>query len=175
MHIPLLTVLLLFISSCANVVTESTALHEIDELPPGAFEVISSATDFQIHALHPSPHSAAADGYATSPKFHDFAIIASATVTAKRTRTAVMQSIFGGLETNNGQSAMCFNPRHAVHIEAGDREVDFVICYECLSMRIYVDGVKHSRLTSQAPLTTINKLWDAAGLTSHVDKPTPSK
>ena len=36
--------------------------------------------------------------------------------------------------------AMCFNPRHGIHVVRGETVHDLVICFECLQVEVFENG-----------------------------------
>ena len=61
-------------------------------------------------------------------------------------------------DDSKGLVAGCFNPRHGIRATAGGKTVELVICYECLSMKVYVDGkAKRAVLTTSSPAIVFNQ------------------
>ena len=62
--------------------------------------------------------------------------------------------------------AGCFDPRHAIRVEADGGMHDFVICFECLQVYWYVDGErKDSSLASDSPEPLFDRVLREAGVT----------
>ena len=68
----------------------------------------------------------------------------------------------GTVIVSKGLVAGCFKPRHGIRAVVDGKKVELVICYECLSMSVYVDGKRSSALTVKGPEKVFNKfLTDA--------------
>jgi hypothetical protein len=65
----------------------------------------------------------------------------------------------------NGEIHNCFSPRHGLRVTWHDHIYDFVICYECKSMLIYVDG----RSVAGLALTGSAKTFDEILRAAHVE------
>jgi hypothetical protein len=66
---------------------------------------------------------------------------------------------------DDGSIAACFEPRHGIRAETEAGSVDFVICFQCLSMKIYHNGEASSALTASTPGDDLTRIWATAGLT----------
>jgi hypothetical protein len=68
--------------------------------------------------------------------------------------------------------AGCFIPRHGLRLKGGGKTVDLVICFQCLSAEVFVDGERQKGfLTSGEPQTEFDATLKAAG----VQLPKPAK
>ncbi len=139
------------------------------QLPAGVHEVLRSATEFELFAVHPYPHSIQADGLQDAEQLDGFAILGQVTVLDETLRRDVVSVLYSGVEASDGSLAMCFNPRHALHASAGGRELELLICYECLTIKVKLDGKVQTVPTAEAARVRLSKLWRAAGLTVHAN------
>jgi hypothetical protein len=55
------------------------------------------------------------------------------------------------------ESTLCFNPRHGVHVVTKNHVLDFVVCFECAGVEIYVDA--KSVQVNPIPINS-EKDWD---------------
>jgi hypothetical protein len=55
---------------------------------------------------------------------------------AQRATSELLRAV----DDSDGTVAMCFEPRHALRAQSGGHVYDFLLCYECLSMNVFVDG-----------------------------------
>lgn len=179
-----LCALLVVLTSCTGPKPDSAPgtvadLSAPSPLPAGVHDVLAAATEFEIYALHPYSYPLEEEGLPgeegqlgekglkEDPFFHDHRVLGRATLKDPGTLGQVMQAVYRGIEANQSMVAACFNPRHGIHVRAKGHVVDFVICYECLSMNLYLDGAHHSVLTASAPGAELTRIWQAAGLTIH--------
>jgi hypothetical protein len=89
---------------------------------------------------------------------------------AKRKRLA--DALRLGAEDNFGMAANCFIPRHGIRLKGSGKAVDLVICFECLSVQVFVDDKQQKGfLTSGEPQAVFDTMLKAAG----VKLPKPSK
>lgn len=53
----------------------------------------------------------------------------------------------------------CFNPRHGIHVIRDGETIDFLICFECYSLEMYVDDKydKSQFLGNQKPFDSVLK------------------
>ena len=110
-----------------------------------------------------------AQGLVDAPKFFYYAELGRATLTDPAKIRAVVEAVYGGINDSDGMVAACFNPRHGIHAEVDGKPVDFVICFECLSMHIHVEGERNPARTTGAPGEFLTKIWEEAGLTLQTD------
>jgi len=138
-------------------------------LPTEAQEVMAAPDTFEIYALHPSPWEE--DGKPRSPEeaLDDYRILGRATVDDPAERREITRLVYQGIVDSDGRVAACFNPRHGIRAIQGDREVAFVICYECLSMQVHgpADGQVTNALTADGVEPALTRIWQAHGLTLH--------
>ncbi|MEZ6018150.1 MAG: hypothetical protein R3F49_23800 [Planctomycetota bacterium] len=73
--------------------------------------------------------------------FHGYRVLGRALVSDVATRTQLLDAIGRACRENDGRSAACFAPRHGVRAITEGHTVDLLICFQCLSMRVYADGV----------------------------------
>ncbi len=138
-------------------------------VPGPAHEILAAATSMEIISLYPYDHDLEAQGLADAPKFFYYAELGRATLTDPAKIRAVVEAVYGGINDSDGMVAACFNPRHGIHAEGDGKPVDFVICFECLSMHIHVEGERNPARTTRAPGELLTKIWEEAGLTLQKD------
>ena len=62
----------------------------------------------------------------------------------------------------------CFEPRHGLAVRANGHSIDIVICYECLQLIVYEDGVPSDAQPTTADFESVVSDWFAQhGLTIH--------
>ncbi|MEX1024183.1 MAG: hypothetical protein WD226_03815 [Planctomycetota bacterium] len=124
--------------------------------------ILKGATELELLALDPAgptPETLVDPTY-----FHGYGIRGRATVTGS-TASELLDAIGRACRENDGQVALCFNPRHAIRATAGEDTVDLVICFECLSFRLFTnddDAYGNDLAATQEP--EVSAIYRAAGL-----------
>ena len=165
-RLPLALTLAALLAGCQG--TPRAALPDASsKLPAAVLDIVENADQFEIMALHPSPHSE--DGKPTeSDDFHGYKILARAMVDATAEQDEVITHLYQGMLDSAGIVAACFNPRHGIRATRGKKTVDFVICYECLSMQVRGPGdVTENVLTTQEPGVALTEIWARHGVKIH--------
>ena len=150
-------------------VTGIAGLSVPSAVPGPAHAILAAATSLEIISLYPYDHDLEAQGLVDAPKFFYYAELGRATLTDPAKLLAVVEAVYGGINDSDGMVAACFNPRHGIHAEVDGKPVDFVICFECLSMHIHVEGERNPARTTEAPGALLTKIWEEAGLTLQKD------
>jgi hypothetical protein len=122
-----------------------------------AIKLIEGAKTVELISLDPSPKERDPKG------FHGWKVLGRTTLQNKATREKALAAIKKGVADSDGTVAGCFIPRHGIRAVNGKKTIDLVICFQCLSMQIWVDGErKGSALTTKSPQPTLDKVLRAA-------------
>jgi len=130
-----------------------------DALPAVAADALENADRFELYSLKPGPLRKDADD-----TFHGYQVLGKTPVEDAAARQRLIDALKRGIAENDGLAAGCFNPRHGVRAVRGAKTVDVVICFECFSGKIFVDG-RHAAgfLTTASPQPAFDRaLRDAA-------------
>lgn len=118
-----------------------------DTLPAVAADALGIADRFELYSLKPGPLRKDADG-----TFHGYQVLGKTSVEDAATRLRLIDALKKGIAENDGRVAGCFNPRHRIRAVHGSKTVDVVVCFECFSAKIFVDGDHRSGfLTTASP------------------------
>lgn len=123
-----------------------------------------------IHALFPYEHEYMeggehADEADTVARFHGQPVLGTARVDDLATRDLILQLVERGIEASDGTVAACFDPRHGISVAIDGATIDFLICYECLSMEVYRNGERaDGHLTVEAVEPELTRLFEDHGL-----------
>ena len=130
-----------------------------NKLPADAETVLDKAEELELYSLDPTECD-------KKPKdgFHGWKVLGKTTLKKKEDRQKVLKAIRKGIADSDGSVAGCFNPRHGLKGKAGGKTVELVICYECLSLEVYVDGKRSSVLTARSPQPELDKVLRGAGV-----------
>src|SRR5262245_45845975 len=102
-------------------------------------------------------------GHGSSPKktaedVRGWPVIGKTTVKVPDTRNRLVAALEKGVEENKGDSMKCFNPRHGIRVTHDGMTADFVICFECFQVMVYVTGDKEQRfLITASPAPVFNQ------------------
>jgi hypothetical protein len=138
-----------------------TYLLQPNDLPKAAAEALDQAESLEVYSLDPSrvrpkPGEEKEDKRET---FHGFRVYGKATVKDPDTRKKLVAAFKAGVEDSIGAAALCFNPRHGIRVTHNGKTFDFVICFECLQIRVY-EGETEGKtvLTADSPQPVFDKI-----------------
>ena len=141
-------------------------LTPTNRIPDAVQKALDKSETFVLYSLEPGtgirrPEKA-------DPKkeyFHGYEVLGAAEVKAAEDRKRVAEAIRQGAEDNSGTVAGCFIPRHGLRLKSGDETIDLVICFQCLSVQVYVnDKSEKGFLTTGEPQPALDAVLKAAGV-----------
>jgi hypothetical protein len=101
----------------------------------------------------------------TDEVFYKYPVLGKIAVTDAHKRKEIIDALNEGMRSKDAKGAKCFWPRHAIRAGYQDKQVDYVICFECGYVDIYDGGVKPKvRLTIATPRDVFNKQIKEAGI-----------
>jgi len=136
---------------------------EHNKLPDPVRQLLSKSGRLELFSLYPLPLERGPTG------FHEHPILGSTTLTGDAANRLVAALEEGASEPTFGPAA-CFLPRHGLRVEAGRSRVDLVICFQCNSARVYVEGdvqeaaANSYYLPGHSPQAALNKILTDAGV-----------
>jgi hypothetical protein len=115
-----------------------------DKIPARARAALESGEPFELLSLDPlatmresrSKQEEAKSG----ERFHGWKVLGRAQVRDGHARTRLLTALKQGVGENDGKSAMCFVPRHGIRVKHDGQVVDFVICFQCFQVQVFVEG-----------------------------------
>jgi hypothetical protein len=96
-------------------------------------KILRESEQLELYSLDPDPLKRSEE---TSSTFHHFQILGSTVVTDVKKRQKIVSDVEYGIKKHDGQSAMCFNPRHGIRATSNGTTTDLVICFECRWVRV---------------------------------------
>ena len=87
---------------------------------------------------------------ADPPHLHGYGFVDTAEVKDTDLIRDIISELQYELNRTRSGYAMCFAPRHAVSIEVAEKRVDFLLCYQCKNVGVYIDGVMDDRVAISA-------------------------
>lgn len=138
------------------------------QLDPAVVDCLRSATRIELFALDPQPLDRGGVVGALGA-WHGYPVLGRAELSDAAQRRQLVELVIRGVEQHRDTVAACFNPRHGLSASAGDRRVELVICYECLSMSVHATGLgadaEGPAWTTDAVEAGVSQVYRDAGLT----------
>lgn len=136
---------------------------QVNKIPDRAREILEKATQFELLSIG---HG----GYGSPTKnpqedFHGWRVIGKTTIKDLNARKRLVAALEKGVEENKGDSMKCFDPRHGVRVTHDGTTADFVICFRCFQVLVYVAGEKGQRfLITDSPAAVFNQMLQHANI-----------
>ena len=144
----------IIVASLLLLAVSVTASSDQEEIAAALEKLGEAPSKFVLYSLEPIKfHS---QSVRAAKLFHHFDILGHTEITDRSEQRALLRALAGGVrEKKDHIVAMCFNPRHALHIEQSGRSIDLVICFECLQVQAY-GFPQEGFLTSASPQATFD-------------------
>jgi hypothetical protein len=143
--------LILSVLSLAWIV--STAHSDENKLPNDAKTILEKAESIELLSLDPTRRQEK-----SKDDFHGWKVLGKTILKKEDDRKTAWTAIEKGIKDNDGSAAACFNPRHGIRATHDGKTVELVICFECLTLHVYVDGKQSSALTTRSPQKALDKI-----------------
>jgi hypothetical protein len=133
-------------------------------IPPRVERLLDQAETFELYSLDPTvdPRS---PGKASHENFHEWRVLGKTEVKEPADRKKLVDALRLGAEDNAGTVDGFFIPRHGLRLTSGKETVDLVICFQCLSIQVYVNGnMAKGFLTTGDPQKEFDAILNAAGV-----------
>jgi len=134
-----------------------------NKIPEGVQKLLGKSDSFELYSLEP-------DSRIADPKkeaFHKYEVLGKIEVKSAENRKWLVDELRQGVDDNRGTAAGCFDPRHGIRMKAGADTVDLVICFECKSVSVYVNGKEEKEagfLISGEPQDAFDTVLKAANV-----------
>src|SRR5262245_32721392 len=124
-----------------------------NKIPDQARTILENASQFELLSIGHNPSTKN-----PTEEFHKWPVIGKTTIKDPDTRKRLVAALEKGVEENKGDIMKCFNPRHGISVTHGGMTADFVICFECFQVMVYVTGDKEQRfLITASPAPVFNQ------------------
>jgi len=120
--------------------------------------ILENANQFELLSIghDPSPND-------PREEFQGWPVIGKTTVSEPNIRKRLVAALEKGVEENKGDAMKCFNPRHGIRVAREGMTADFLICFECFQVMVYVTGEKEQRvLITDSPAPVFNQTLQKA-------------
>lgn len=112
-----------------------------NRIPDVVEKALDAAEVYEVYSLDPEPKfDANGKKIVVKDEFHGYQVLGKTEVKGADVRKQLADALRLGAEDNYGSAAGCFHPRHGLRLKAGGKTVDLVLCFECLSVPVYLDG-----------------------------------
>ncbi|MGH7977918.1 MAG: hypothetical protein ACREE6_00985 [Limisphaerales bacterium] len=131
-------------------------------LPPDVQKVLENADTFTLFSINPEPDYE----HKAKRTFQDHEILGQLKIRSTATRKELIDALNEGISAAGLWGMQCFNPRHAIRAEKGDKTVELLICFECRQIYITSSWATNVILTTTTPnpAATFNKVLKRAGI-----------
>jgi hypothetical protein len=137
-----------------------------NRIPEPVEALLAKADTFELYSLDPA-REPEERGKAEPAKdtFHGWKVLGKTEIKGKAERKRLAEALRLGAEDNFGVAAACLIPRHGLRLTGGGKTVDLVICFQCLSVQVFVNGErKDGFLTTGDPQKEFDAVLKAAGV-----------
>lgn len=134
-----------------------------NKLPAAAQAILDKAESVELLSLHPRPVPKA-DQAKDKDLFYNYRVLGKTALKAADRKTVLAALDKGVKDADPDLAAGCFNPRHGIRAKHDGKTLDLVICFECLSIAVYIDGeyVKALPKVTGSPQPAFDKVLTAA-------------
>jgi hypothetical protein len=137
-----------------------------NRIPEVVDRLLDKAEVFEVYSLDPdSEKNKEGNGKAAKNDFHGWTILGKTEVKGDAKQKRLSDALRLAAEDNFGMVANCFIPRHGMRLKGDGKTVDMVICFQCLSVKVFVNGEqKYNFLVTHDPQESFDTLLKDAGV-----------
>ncbi len=140
--------------------TEVPDTDDPHKIPAGAKAILDKAESFELLSLDlQTPDD--------DPKgtFHGWKVLGKKVIDKAEVRKSLVLAFEKGVAEYKEIGKKCFLPRHGIRVKHAGKVADFVLCFECNNVRVYVDGREEPAfLVSDSPAKMFNDILKEAGV-----------
>lgn len=133
-------------------------------LPPEVRTVIEQSEQLELLSIWPSRATKEKPPAPVVGEFHGYPLLGRLTVTNSVIHQSVVKEFLVSVDKSNGAKALCFTPRHAIHLKRGSDELDLLVCYECRYIVAYRGSEQWEVGVSGSSKAFLNQLLTDAGI-----------
>lgn len=125
-----------------------------DEIPGELQAMLEKAEVFELLSVSPARlQEKTGDEF----YFHGWKVLGRTRVKDPEERRKLVEAFRSGVEENQGIGAACFKPRHGIRVANRGKTADFVICFECYRVQVFVDDRgQNGLLVTRSPEPVFN-------------------
>jgi len=120
-----------------------------NKLPPEAAAALTSGSKFVLYSLEPAlldgdlfapPQDKKEESKPKRERLDLFEILGQTELKDAADRKTAVAAILESMKAWDGAVTACFHPRHALRVIHQDSVFDFVICFECRTIKLFRDS-----------------------------------
>ena len=119
---------------------------------------LTQVSQFEMFSIDGNRYVRMPESYSRLDQFHSYPVLGSTVIDSAEERQRLIAALFVGIESYQGPPADCFNPRHGIRLIYPDRQVDYLICFECYQVRVFDGPEKYTELTGESPRIIFNEV-----------------
>jgi hypothetical protein len=96
--------------------------------------------------------------------FHGRPVLGKVEIKSAESRSEIVQALKRSTQDLDHGGADCFWPRHGLRVEKDGETTDYVICFECYWIKVYIGGEIMNVVTKQDPQELLNRLLEEANI-----------
>lgn len=129
------------------------------EIPAGVLKALKESKTFELYSLNPNVEDEPDD-----TNYHGWKILGKTSIDDAKTRASLIAALQKGVADNSeGLVAACFLPRHGIRLSHQGKTIDIVICFQCFSSQVYIDGKRSDGfIHTDSARDTFNKVLQDA-------------
>jgi hypothetical protein len=103
-------------------------------------------------------------GHNMKEPFHDCLVLGKTDVASVKDRLAVINAVQQGHVESDGTQYDCFIPRHGLRVRHNGIAIDYVISFDCLQMKKYVDNRREKMSITTSARKVLDEYLKKAGI-----------
>jgi hypothetical protein len=145
-------------------VLDAADVLELLSLDPMSDEVEDDDDDDEGEAIPARPALPPRPAATAVERFKDWAVLGKSTLHDSEVRTAILAALYDGIADSDGDTVLCFDPRHGIRATRGSATVEVVICFECSQIQAYSGQERKWLATTARPEKVFDKVLRQAGV-----------
>jgi lysophospholipase L1-like esterase len=101
--------------------------------------------------------------------FHGYPILGKVETTSPSDQLDILAAVQKGIDEGNLGAMGCFEPHHGLRLKRNGKTIDYVICFHCLAIEVYVDGKESHLQTSPHAHALLDSNLEKGGVTPPKD------
>lgn len=100
----------------------------------------------------------------TDEEFKGYPVLGKVEIEDAEKRKKIMEALRKGIHNSDGKMAKCFWPRHGISATKAGNTTEYVICFECLQLKVWANEELKTEPTTTEPQSLLNEFLNDAGV-----------
>lgn len=100
----------------------------------------------------------------TDEEFKGYPVLGKVEIKDAEKRKKIMESLRKGIRNSDGKMAKCFLPRHGIIATKDGKTTEYVICFECLQLKVWANEELKTEPTTTEPKSLLNDFFNDSGV-----------